>query len=436
MNSRDIPLPEAWPDMVRRAVLHAASLARWTMIYIHARDYDSDLEHVRSASAIQQRVDDIALLKEQLRIILIRMAKTPPKNRPHYPPQERMAILAHKAARGWNSRQTAKAFGVTEETISNWMRELEQQGEKALVQIPTPLNKYPDFLTFVTQQLKTSFPGLGDKKIAEFFARAGLHCSATTVGRRRKKPSSNRPSDPLDTQPSPSTNVVTAKHPNHVWHLDLTTVPISGGFFTTWTPWSLPQRWPFCWWLFLILDHFSRKCIGFAVFAKSPSADDVLKVLDTAVRQNKKPKYVVQDKGAQFWPPRATCLRDAHGHAFLKWCKRKKIKPRFGAVGQHGSIAVIERFIKTLKDDCTRQIFIPHDLGSFRREIALFVFWYNAFRPHLTLKARTPQEVYSHSPPLPKLGVKSNSTLPDLELHISHFEERRHLPVIELRRAA
>jgi len=32
MNAKDIPIPEAWPRLVRTAMLHVASLARWTMI--------------------------------------------------------------------------------------------------------------------------------------------------------------------------------------------------------------------------------------------------------------------------------------------------------------------------------------------------------------------------------------------------------------------
>ncbi len=51
-----------------------------------------------------------------------------------------------------------------------------------------------------------------------------------------------------------------------------------------------------------------------------------------------KPKYFVTDRGKQF-----DC------HAFRKWCKRRKVKPRYGAVGKYGSIAVIERFNRTLK---------------------------------------------------------------------------------------
>jgi len=38
---------------------------------------------------------------------------------------------------------------------------------------------------------------------------------------------------------------VTAKHPNHVWHVDLTFVP-PVGFWIPWLPLALPQVGPFC----------------------------------------------------------------------------------------------------------------------------------------------------------------------------------------------
>jgi hypothetical protein len=52
---------------------------------------------------------------------------------------------------------------------------------------------------------------------------------------------------------------VTARYPNHLWHIDLTTVPTTAGFWTSWLPWALPPRWPFCWWLAVVLDHAAKR---------------------------------------------------------------------------------------------------------------------------------------------------------------------------------
>jgi transposase InsO family protein len=55
------------------------------------------------------------------------------------------------------------------------------------------------------------------------------------------------------------------------------------------------------------------------------------------------PKYTVTDQGPQFQD------------VFRRWCAAHRIKPRFGAIGRHGSIAVVERSILSLKNELRRQ---------------------------------------------------------------------------------
>jgi transposase InsO family protein len=248
-------------------------------------------------------------------------------------------------------------------------------------------------------------------------------------------------SDTMKTEP-----VVTAKYCNHVWHVDLTTVPIRSGFWTTWLPFALPQCWPFCWWVAVILDHHSRRCIGVTVFAKPPTGEAVRTFLGRTIHEAKAtPKYLISDKGSQFWP----C------QGYRKWCKRRRIKPRFGAVGKHGSIAVIERFIKTLKDEATRRLLVPLHRETFRRELLLFKDWYNEHRPHMTLEGKTPNEVYFARRPAnrrPRIEPRSDwprgspcakpQTLVTgkpgdrFTLQVDFHEGRRQLPIVTLKRAA
>ena len=89
-------------------------------------------------------------------------------------------------------------------------------------------------------------------------------------------------------------------------------------------------------------------------------------------------------QGTQFW-----C------DGFKYWCHRKGIKPpRYGAVGKHGSIAVIERLILTVKGLLRCLPRVPIQSAAFRREVQLTIDWYNEHRPHTTLHGRTPNEVY------------------------------------------
>ena len=116
------------------------------------------------------------------------MKRLAPQKRPHYVPTERMSILELRAARAWSAQQSADAFLVTPATIASWMKRVDEQGPDPLLQIREPVNKFPDFVRYAVQRLKTMCPTLGKAKIAETLCRAGLHLGTTTVGRILKEP--------------------------------------------------------------------------------------------------------------------------------------------------------------------------------------------------------------------------------------------------------
>ena len=115
------------------------------------------------------------------------MARIDCHKRPHYPAVERMAILELKAARGWSLTQTAKAFLVTPATVRFWLKRIDESSPSALVRMPEPVNKFPDFVRYIVQRLKRLCPTLGKVKIAQTLARAGLHLGSSTVGRILKE---------------------------------------------------------------------------------------------------------------------------------------------------------------------------------------------------------------------------------------------------------
>jgi len=224
-----ILMPDGWPKAVKSALLHVISLAHWAVIYSRSWAANSPIERVRLAGRLERAENEIALLREEIRIKNARMIKIPAKNRPFYPPLERMAILELRAARGWSLAQTARIFLLDPETVSSWIKRIDEQGEKALVRVPEPLNKFPDFVRHVVSRLKVLCPAMGKKRIAQVLARAGMQLSATTVGRMLAAPAPKTPPSVEDAGKSirePTGRVVTARHPNHVWHVDLTLVPI------------------------------------------------------------------------------------------------------------------------------------------------------------------------------------------------------------------
>jgi len=155
-------------------------------------------------------------------------------------------------------------------------------------------------------------------------------------------------------------------------------------------------------------------------------------------------RYLVCDKGRQFW-----------NDGFKTWCRKRGIRPRFGAVGKCGSIAVIERLIRTTKRMLRLLPVIPLRREAFRREIGLVLDWYNEHRPHNGLGGRTPNEVHfrrraSHRQPRfeprPRWPRGSPCATPwalvkgkpgaIVALDVDFFAGRKHLPVVRLRRVA
>lgn len=126
-----LPLPKAWPHSVKSAVLHAISLAQYAFVYTRSWAVNSVNARVRLVAENSRLQEQVALLREELRIKDVRMEQIPPCRRPQYPPAERMAILELKAAHAWSLEQTARAFLVTAATIASWMRRLDEEGPDA-----------------------------------------------------------------------------------------------------------------------------------------------------------------------------------------------------------------------------------------------------------------------------------------------------------------
>ena len=186
--------------------------------------------------------------------------------------------------------------------------------------------------------------------------------------------------------------------------------------------------------------------MGATAFKGQPSCQEVCGFLGRTIAKAKKaPRHIVCDRGGQFDCP-----------AFRKWCRRKGIqRPRYGAIGKSGSIAVVERVILTIKCLLSRLLLVPYRRQAFLRELTEIVAWYNESRPYTWLGGRTPNEVYFAKFPAnrrPRFEPRSRwprgstcakpwalvrgSPGTKLTIEVSYQAGRKHLPVIKLKRAA
>jgi transposase InsO family protein len=378
-----LSLPKSWPKLVKRAIVLVCSTLKAAFDIEIGRRLDCIMHHSREHAAHQRLRLDHSTDREALRLLHARFSRLDPNRRTRYTRHERLRILELKALNGWNAAETAERFLVDEDTVCRWTKELIQLGEEQLLAVEPPVNRFPGFVD---------------------------------------------------------------RNENHAWNVDFTVVPISGGLWAALPPFAWLQQWPFCWWVAIAEDMFSRKVMGFAVFKKHPSSQDAQEFLERVIDAvGHAPKYLVTDQDTAFT---AKGFRET-------WCKRHGITPRFGAVGRYGSIAVVERFNRTLKHEGLLLITVPFAFDDMRTETQLIVEYYNRFRPNQGLNGRTPDEVYFDRAPAnekprwetrPRWPRDSGCAVPyapvrgncgaRLALDVSLLEGRKHLPIFELRKVA
>ena len=160
---REPALPAHWTQTVKSSVLHAMSLAKYVLVYNRGWAADSPSRRVRDKAKQDQSDARAELLAEQMRIKDVRMGLLDSRHRPHYPPQERMAILQMKTAQNWSLEHTANVFQVTPATVASWMKRIDEDGPDALVQLPGTGQQVPR----VRSALRTA----GENHVARRWAR-------------------------------------------------------------------------------------------------------------------------------------------------------------------------------------------------------------------------------------------------------------------------
>ena len=390
--------------------VHLLSLALATRIQ-DLRASDDPL--LKAVGQIEEHAILVSLLQEIARILGQRWDKILPKNRPHYTPCQRFAILRIKRLLALSPEDAAHLFRVSPTTISEWQTELSGHPERTeigkTVRPNPPLRRYADVVAHTVQTM--AIMGLdGYATIAAVLARAGWKLGRSSVARylkMRPKPGDPGPAGKSHVRP----RAVHARYVNHVWMMDFT--PVRGMF-------GLQQFV-----IAAVLDVHSRFPLAVRVFDREPSAAQAVEVIETALKTHGRPRHFVSDQGAQFI--------DQHFRANLR---AHKIRPRFGAVGQHGSIAIIERFFRTLKEALGLRTWRCLQRDDLERRLDTTLVHYALFRPHQALKGATPAEVYFGDEPACRSAVRppraTDADAPALApFRVSYLDAEQRFPIVE-----
>jgi transposase InsO family protein len=299
---------------------------------------------------------------------------------PRYTVRERLLILWHMEAFQIPRRKVSRYFGIARSTLYRWLHKIEDQEPSG-----TPANKTPAEIASLVWEITKANLSWGRIRIANQLKLLGIFLSASTVRnileRPRPRSTPATPTAPEKPQEKPESRSIPAWYPNHVWSIDTTKV---------WC-WGL---WPIE--VLVAIDHFSRKVVC-AVPLEGPNAGWIIEALEQAIRKHGAPKHIISDRASVFV-----------GDVFAELLRQWNIKPRFGAVGKHGSIAVTERVIKTLKYEWLRCVPLIKGFDHLTLLCTEFESWYNAWRPHMALEGLRPDDFYyDRKPEKPKRDAKA-----------------------------
>ena len=351
----------------------------------------------------------LRMTREAAGILGERWDKVPDRHRPHYEPQQRFGILRIKVFLGLSQLETAEMFRVAKETIARWELEATSPGAgdaRPLVCPQPPVRRFADVVRAVVKAMELAGVG-GNDLIARTLARAGWKLSARTVGRVRRE---RRPKPRAPEVLSPAWRAVRARRPNHVWMADLTDAKGLFGLVT--------------FKIGVVFDVFSRMPLSATVFEKEPSAGEIARFVIRTAKRHGRPKHFVSDRGPCFI-----------GRVFRRALRRLGMKPRYGAIGKKGSIALIERLWRTLKDALGLRTLRPLVAEDLREKVELGLVHYANFRPHQALGGATPAEIYfgrtpAHLSAIPPPRGRPGEGPMESPFRIEYLDAERLLPVL------
>jgi putative transposase len=245
---------------------------------------------------------------------------------------------------------------------------------------PRPVSESDLWLMRQIDELHLNYPFAGSRMLRDMLSRQGLE-----VGRRhiralmRKMAIEAIYRRPNTSKPAPGHRIypyllrgLAITRPNQVWAMDITYIPMARGFV----------------YLAAVVDWFSRRILAWRLSITMDTSFCV-EALDEALSRNEKPEIFNTDQGAQF-----TSV------AFTGRLKEEGIASSMDGKGRWRDNVFVERIWKSIKYE---EVYLHAyaSVSEARTSIAHYLEFYNSIRPHSSLKAQTPDQVYFHRLPKP-----------------------------------
>ena len=222
-------------------------------------------------------------------------------------------------------------------------------------------------------ELHLNYPFADSRMLRDLLGQQGLE-----VGRRHirslmrrmaieaiyRKPNTSKPAPGHSIYPYLLRNLAVLR-PNQVWAMDITYIPMARGFV----------------YLAAVVDWFSRRVLAWKL-SITMETSFCIEALEEALANNEKPEIFNTDQGSQFT-----------SEAFTGRLKQEGIRISMDGKGRWRDNVFVERVWKSIKYE---EVYLHayESVRDARTSIGKYLEFYNSIRPHSSLKALTPDQVY------------------------------------------
>jgi putative transposase len=242
---------------------------------------------------------------------------------------------------------------------------------------PRPLSEDELKLMRAIDELHLEHPFAGSRMLRDFLLRDDVR-----VGRRHmrtamrrmgveaiyRKPNTSKPAQGHKIYPYLLRNVAVTRA-NQVWSTDISYIPMKRGFV----------------YLIAVIDWFSRRVLSWKL-SITMDVSFCLEPLDEALKKYGKPEIFNTDQGSQF-----TSID------FTGRLKKEGIAISMDGKGRWCDNVFVERFWRSIKYE---EVYLHayDSVSEARSRIGQYIQFFNSRRPHSSLQAQTPDQVYFNRP--------------------------------------
>ncbi len=216
-----------------------------------ARALTEPLELVRIKAQRDHLYTESALLERELEIFRSSRLAKPPRERPHFIPEQRAQIMQLAALRQWSTKQAADRFGLHANTVNSWKKALLDKNRTDRLLGSPPWNRLHDGVRSTVHEIRRLCPenDFGTRSIARQMVRAGIQISRASVRRILEEDfvEPGRGDRPAPTPPTyHADHLLKPERPHYVWHTNITEIRV------LWKRFEIAA----------VLDGYSRKLLN------------------------------------------------------------------------------------------------------------------------------------------------------------------------------